>query len=139
MRIALVGCTKSKNKFRCEAQKMYLKSSLFKKEVRYIKHNKYDKWFILSAKYGLLKPDDIIEPYELTLNNFNKKELIKWSKNVWSDLKKQVGQKDEIDFLCGSNYRKYLIDFFNNNSIKYNILLEGLSIGNQLKFYNDFF
>jgi hypothetical protein len=39
-----------------------------------ISQQDYDDRFVLSAKYGFLTKDTIIEPYDLTLNNMNSKE-----------------------------------------------------------------
>ena len=86
IKIALISCTKLKQFYPCEAQEMYLLSQLFKKASYYIKRQNYDKWFILSAKYGLLNPNDIIEPYDLTLNNMKSEDIKKWSQKVFNQL-----------------------------------------------------
>lgn len=70
-RIALVSCTKLKKDYPCSGQEMYLESQLFKKATDYIRKQDYNEWYILSAKYGLLNKDTIIEPYDTTLNNMS--------------------------------------------------------------------
>lgn len=63
--IAFVGCVKSKKDHPCKAEEMYT-SDLFKKSLMYAK--KADKVYILSAKYGLVELDEVILPYQETLN-----------------------------------------------------------------------
>lgn len=133
MKIALISCSSKKKSGSCKAKHLY-DGDLFKKSMNYVK-NRYDKWFILSAKYGLLNPDDIISGYDLSLNSLSKNELSKWSKNISEKILKL--NPDEIDFYCGVNYRKYLIDILKKNNIKCNSPLEGLGIGKQLKFYKN--
>jgi len=65
-KIVLVSCVKSKRCNRCKASDMYI-SLLFTKMMTYARSLKPKCIFILSAKYGLLKLDDIIDPYEKTV------------------------------------------------------------------------
>ena len=61
-KLAILGCTSRKQSFACSAEEMYSVSPLFRLQVEFVKKH-YDFWLILSAKYGLLQPQDIIEPY----------------------------------------------------------------------------
>ena len=81
-KVILISCVSLKRNVKCEAQYLYI-SPLFVKSLQYAKLQNPDKIFILSAKYGLVKCDDIIEPYNVTLKNFSKKE----SKNGYSFLR----------------------------------------------------
>lgn len=136
MKIALVSCTKLKQNYPCEAQNMYLPSQLFKKARNYIENNNnYDIWFILSAKYGLLKPTDIIEPYNITLNTMKKNEIVEWSYKVYNQL--CTFELSQVDFYAGEKYRKYLIPLLQNKNINIEVPLKGLGIGQQLKFYKE--
>jgi hypothetical protein len=105
---------------------------LFKKSFEYAKKLKPRKIYILSAKYKLLELEDVISPYELTLNTMNKQQQKKWAYDVYLQLKEK-GQnfEEEAIFLCGDNYRKYLSQVFKNAKAP----LQGVSFGNQLKFY----
>ncbi len=75
--IALVSCVKKKRAARCPAQDLY-DSDLFRKMRCYAKQHS-DRWFILSAKYGLLSPETEIEPYEQTLNNMRIRDRREWA------------------------------------------------------------
>jgi cytoplasmic iron level regulating protein YaaA (DUF328/UPF0246 family) len=109
-------------------------SSLFSKARTYIESKNYDAWFILSAKYGLLKPTDSISPYDQTLNKMRAIEIKEWSNKVFNKLIKYSPTR--IDFYAGEKYRKYLIPLIESKEITYNIPLKGLGIGQQIQFYN---
>lgn len=133
MRIALISCSKNKQEKRCEAREMYSSSTLFKKASSYVQKSNYDKWFILSALYGLLEPNKMIETYDKTLNNMSKKEVVEWSDKVFESIV-ELGVK-EIDFYAGIKYRQYLIPMLEEHGIKCNVPLKGMGIGQQLRFY----
>jgi hypothetical protein len=128
MEIGLVSCVKSKRNYPVEAQKMYI-SPLFVYAWKYAKQQ-YDMCYILSAKYGLLAPDTIIEPYEMTLNNFTKQQAKDWSDMVYKQIKDNIGLEHVFYFHAGQNYREYLIDRLNAV-----IPLEGMALGMQLQWY----
>jgi hypothetical protein len=63
--ITIIPCGARKLPYKTQAQEMYIGSYAIMCR-RYAKKLGYP-FFILSAKYGLLYPTDIIEPYSLTL------------------------------------------------------------------------
>lgn len=114
------------------------KSTLFKYELLYaLRHTNKENIFILSAKYGLLKLNDIIIPYNETLNNKSESDKIIWSNKVINQLKENGLnlQKDTFVFLCGENYKKYLKKEIKN----YLEPCEGLRLGATLQFYKKYF
>jgi hypothetical protein len=134
LKIALISCTKLKEKKPCVAANMYLPSQLFKKAKNYV-GSRYNYWYILSAEYGLLRPNDWIYPYDKTLNNMSSELVKEWSILVFNDLISI--RPNEIDFYTGERYRKYLIPMLEEKMIKCNIPLKGLGIGQQMQFYNE--
>lgn len=62
-RIALIACSASKLDRPAPAREMYAPSQLFTASRRYAEAT-CDGWFVLSAKHGILAPDDVIEPYD---------------------------------------------------------------------------
>ena len=132
MQIAFISCVSKKQNGKHKAKDLYI-SDLFKKSFKYTSKN-YSKVYILSAKYGLISPDDFIKNYDLTLNNFTEKQKQEWSKKVMLQLKNKIQLTDELFFYCGENYRKYLIKWLPNNK---HIPLKGLGIGKQLKWYKE--
>jgi len=64
MNIAILNCKGKKQSYTCSAEEMYSKSYIFSKQLEIVKKN-YDKYYILSSKYGLVSPSTIIKPYDL--------------------------------------------------------------------------
>lgn len=61
----------------------------------------------------MLHLDDKIDPYDDTLNNKSEKEKKKWAYKVYKQCEKNGIDFDEpAMFLCGENYRKYLMKVF---------------------------
>lgn len=103
MRIALIGCGKLKAPSACAAKDLYT-GPLFRTARTYAEKN-CDGWLILSAKYGLLEPDRIIEPYELKLTDLRMNARETWrslavltaeilSQHEWWAVRNPVGQED---------------------------------------------
>lgn len=126
MKIAFIACSKSKKIGTMEAKLLYSAPDLFTKSYLYAKKH-YDKIFILSAKYGLLNPDDIISTYNDTLNDKSKEQKKIWALSVLDKLTR------ELYFLCGNNYRQFLWELPNPKFAP----LKNLGIGKQLKFLKD--
>lgn len=112
---------------------MYI-SPLFKKNLAYAQRLKPSNIFILSAKYGLVGLDDVIEPYDLTLNKMSSNEVRSWAKRVLDQLERKTDlDDDQFIFLAGDKYRKYLIPHIRH----FKVPLEGLPIGKQLQRLTD--
>lgn len=132
--IIFLSCTKKKRNYKCEAQEMYQESQWFRGGWRYAHSLNPDKIYILSAKYGLLEEDDIIEPYEKTLVSARDNEIRKWSAMVAKQIsKKGIDRNQKAVFLCGKNYRKYIKNLFPNNTAP----LKHLGIGKQMAFFKE--
>jgi len=132
-KVTLISCVSKKLNFKAKAQDLY-QSSLFKKSLAYAKQINSDEIYILSAKYGLIKLNDIIEPYDKTLNKMSVSEKKKWSNEVFTKLQKyEIINNTNFIFLAGENYRKYLIEKLPN----YEVPMKGLKIGKQLQFLTE--
>ena len=66
-KIAIINCKAKKQNYTCLAKKMYDVSFQFRYQVDFLKEY-YGNYLILSSKYGIISPDTIIDPYELTLS-----------------------------------------------------------------------
>jgi hypothetical protein len=127
--IVLVSCVKSKRDERCRASDMYT-SPLFQKMMAYAESLKPKRIFILSAKYGLLSPDDMIEPYEQTLKKMKTAERRAWAQGVLSVLRQSCDlDADTFVFLAGDAYRQNLLSHIKH----YTVPMEGLAFGKQLQ------
>jgi hypothetical protein len=132
--IIFIGCVKTKQHKICAAKDMYI-STLFRYSLQYAKTlTNPDKIFILSAKYGVLRLQDIIAPYELCLNDMTVQQCKKWANKCIQQMKDQnINFNEKAVFLCGEKYRKYIINHFPKSHIP----LKNLSFGKQLKFYKE--
>ena len=132
--IALVSCVSKKRSEPCPASQLYV-SDWFLKAVAFAqKHS--DEWYILSAKYGLLNPHQIIEPYNLTLKTMSKFQREAWARYVFSDLRTLLSPNDTVIFLAGHAYREYLERPIAQIGCRIEIPMEGLKIGEQLQWLN---
>lgn len=108
VQITIISCGKLKNKkVRCPAKDAYAgRSFLLKRKYAELSNN---PWFILSAKYGLIRPDRYIDPnYDVTISTkVDCQELA-------GKIKRQIPQyleftmAEEIVFLGPSTYFKSL-------------------------------
>lgn len=104
----------------CKKRKEYihlqLRISIFltglKKASQYA-NQEADEWFILSAKYFLVHPDQVIEPYDLTLKSMQVEERKNWANRVLQMLKPLLSTDDKLTVLAGKDYRENLIKLFN--------------------------
>ena len=127
--IFLVSCVKPKRGYPSPAKDLYI-SDWFKKAAQYASQNA-DEWFILSAKYFLIHPDDLIEPYDLTLKSMSAIGKKEWAIRVYQMLQPLLSTEDNITFLAGQDYRNYLIPLLQHDGFTVNIPMEGLRIGEQ--------
>lgn len=135
--LGLISCTKSKQDYTCKASEMYQPSDLFRKAYSYATKN-YDFVAILSAKYGLLFPDDEIEPYDLTLNNMKSQQRKEWAEKVFSQMRNRLKLDDyKVFFHAGKKYREHLILKLMKVGIRSEIPLKGLGIGKQKAWYKE--
>lgn len=136
-RIALVSCTKQKQNHPCKAEEMYLPSTLFKKITAFIEQSQFDDWYILSAKYGLLNKNTMINPYDVTLHNMRAAERRVWAANVTTELLKVIPSQSEISFFAGEKYRQYLQSNLEKEGVTCMVPLRGLQIGEQLQYLSN--
>jgi hypothetical protein len=126
MTISFVACAKRKANKKCIAEKMYI-STLYTYSLQYAKEHS-DIVYILSAKHGLLALDKIIDPYNETLNDKSDKEIKEWSKKVFNNLIQLNLENNNFLYLCGNNYKKYLMQWLPGEDP-----LQGLGLGKRLQ------
>ena len=105
-RLFLVSCVKTKLSRPGKAKEIYV-SDWFRK-ARAIVEREGCAWRILSAKYGLVHPDDVIEPYEKTLVAMRAAERRSWAGTVLEALEPCLAEADAVVFLAGARYREFL-------------------------------
>lgn len=66
--IYIIACGKEKSHHPIKARQMYT-GSYFKSCLKYAESQSSDNIYILSAKYGLIELDEIIEPYDMLITD----------------------------------------------------------------------
>ncbi|WP_341351973.1 DUF6884 domain-containing protein [Bacillus cereus] len=110
---------------------------MFSKAIKNIEQNNYDNWFILSPKHRLLHKEEIIAPYDLTLNSMKTSERKNWTKLVLSQLEDMQEKVAQIDFYAGTKYLEYLFPALEQRGIACNVPLKGEEKGEQLQCYKE--
>jgi hypothetical protein len=128
--VYLVSCVSQKQKEACAAQYLYV-SDLFLKARRYAEASGCP-WFILSAEHGLVSPDQVIAPYERTLNTMRMAERRAWAERTAKQLAAAVPDLARVVFLAGERYRQFLAQHLASQGVAVSVPMEGLRIGEQL-------
>lgn len=129
--LALIACVSKKNSTPMPARDLYI-SDWFRKASTYAAHTA-DKWCILSAKYGLVAPDAVIEPYDETLNKMGAAARRAWARQVVEGLRRVLQPGDHVVILAGNRYRQDLIGPIQQMGCTVEVPMEGLKIGEQLR------
>lgn len=121
-KIAVINCKAKKQKHACEAQEMYNVSFQFRSQIQFIEQY-YDEYRILSSKYGLIKPTDVIEPYEISLakggrlkqqQTLTNSEQQTWTNKVKQQIKQLEQEFDEVDLHISNSYLKTIKELLND-------------------------
>lgn len=107
--IGLISCTRFKRDERCKAKDMYGISPDFSRHMK--EAHSYDKTYILSARYGLLDPEWLIEPYDWDFREFEEFERRAWAHFIFANLVKEfeIGKKiGRVRVHCDDLHWKYI-------------------------------
>lgn len=127
MKIAILPCSQKKAKVSCSAGNMY-KSNLFVLRRRYAKDVLgCDEIYVLSAKYGLIDLDKIIEPYDTKLDTLSEEEYVEWQYQVMTQYLKNIYNKlisdEKVEIYLFKSDLDYLKKFRQITAIDYDIEL----------------
>ncbi|MGT2457807.1 DUF6884 domain-containing protein [Cupriavidus basilensis] len=125
--LILIACSGRKLDHPAPARELY-QGELFKSSVAYAERAGLP-WAVLSAKLGLVRPDDTVLPYEQRLSG-RLAEQAAWAARVVPQLAALAAA--EIVFLAGADYRRHLTHWCETEGIHWRAPLAGLSIGRQL-------
>ena len=128
--VYLVSCVSQKQEYACAARDLYV-SDLFRKARRYAEASGCS-WFILSAEHGLVSPEQVIAPYERTLNKMGVADRRAWAQRVVQQLGEAVPDLSQVVFLAGERYREFLASHLAGRGVTISVPMEGLRIGEQL-------
>jgi hypothetical protein len=128
--IYLVSCVDKKLEHNAPASELYI-SQWFFRARGYVRATGCP-WYILSAKHHLLDPGRIIEPYNERLKGKPIAARKQWAINVFDSLPKVMEPSDMVVLLAFNDYREFLVPLLRGASIKIDIPMQGLGIGQQL-------
>ncbi len=133
IRVAIVGCGKSKAPRTCEARDLYT-GSLFRAARRFAET--CDAWWIVSARYGLVAPEARLAPYEYRLGP---KDRQQWGMVVANRIVTLLMPKGpyELIILAGADYAEPIVagmlkgadDEWRCNCVGVTTPLAGLGLG----------
>ena len=130
-RIYLVACVGQKLSKPAPAKDIYT-SSWFRKARAYVERTGC-VWFILSAKHGLVHPNEVIAPYDTTLNTMRAAGRRAWAGKVLDELGPRLEDVRSVAFLAGLRYRQFLAPHLKSRGLAVSVPMEGLRIGEQLQ------
>jgi hypothetical protein len=136
-RVGLVGCVKEKAERPLAARDLYV-SALFRGRRLYVEQS-CEQWWILSALHGLLHPDEIVAPYNVTLKNESAARRRAWSQGVLQALRSRtvVERGDVVEIHTGADYRDFgLTDGLRAMGVEVVNPTAGMKLGVQLRFYS---
>lgn len=128
----LVACTRRKLDHPAPAADLY-QSTWFRYARRYAEAYA-DRWYILSAKHGLLRPDQVIEAYDLSLASMSQSERQTWARQVATRLvcEEMIDQGRPVVLLAGKVYRQFLAADLHSFGFAMAAPLASLGIGQQV-------
>lgn len=102
-RIGLVACSSEKASHRCQARDLYT-SQLFRASRAYVEATCV-RWYVLSAKHGLLEPSTVIAPYDYALSRLHANA---WGERIGAALDRAIPHETEANaelvILAGALY-----------------------------------
>lgn len=78
--VILIGCTKAKRSEPAAARDLYDLSDLFRRRRQYAEAAGVP-WAVLSARHGVIDPDQVIEPYDFTIRQ---RMTDAWAPKPWA-------------------------------------------------------
>ena len=88
-------------------------------------------WRILSAEHGLVHPDEVIAPYNTTLNTMPAAARRAWARRVLHQLDAELAPC-HVTILAGRRYREHLLAPMMSRGFSVDVPMAGLGIGQQL-------
>lgn len=135
-RIALVGCVRHKLDVAAPGADLYL-SPLFRGRRARVERDGL-RWFVLSARYGLVEPTQVIEPYDENVGDKDRVARAAWADGIVADLLRREGDLHglTVELHAGGAYVAELEPRLTSAGVAVEVPTKGLGIGQQLAFYS---
>ena len=132
-KVVLVQCTNSKRDGRHKAADLYDESPYFRKQRRFARAVG-DRWFIQSAKYGLVAPQNVVESYNTHASDLS--DSVAWARRIAADLSNRVG-RGEVILLGGTDYADPLEPELSRRGFEVSLPLTGKGIGERMSWLDN--
>lgn len=132
----LVSCVKTKGSSPAKAKDLY--ASAWFTNARARVEGTGCAWRILSARYGLVDPEEEISPYEQALNNMGVAVRRNWAEQVLKDLTPCLEGIDTVVFFAGKKYREHLCPALLSRNLQVHVPMARLPWGEQLSWLNSY-
>jgi hypothetical protein len=131
--LALISCTKSKASQARAAAELYQPSVWFSYAYQYAPLVA-DKILILSAKHGIVRPEQVLAPYDETLQGSSQVERETWADMVYPQLRatSEYREAKSIVWLAGEDYRNELLARVRSDGKRSLVPMQGLRQGEQV-------
>ena len=133
--VLLLGCVKLKASSPRQAKDLYV-SDLFRKRRGYADQRGLP-WFVLSAEHGLLRPDDLVAPYDVELKAQPVSYRRVWAAWVIERLRRELGTLTgvRLEVHAADAYAEALVEPARAVDAKLIRPLQGLMLAEQLAWY----
>ena len=129
-RVVIAQCTGSKRDGKHAARDLYDESDYFRKQRDYAEAVA-DEWFVQSALYGLLHPDDVVDSYNQHAKDVDDAE--EWATEIADDLAAAVPDTAVVEVLGGKSYADPLTPELEARGFEVHEPLRGQRIGKRRK------
>lgn len=131
----LIGCVSRKEPTARAAKDLY-RTELFSRRRAYAEASGRP-WLIVSAQYGLLDPDRVIEPYDVKISDLDLTRRQTLARRIADQLEQRFGALDDATFEvhAGDEYMQMLAAGVSPRGAHLVNPLRGLRIGEQLVWY----
>jgi hypothetical protein len=128
--VALISCGKLKANTPAPAKDLYLSPRF--RTARAIAESRGWRWYVLSALYGLVAPDRIIAPYDVTLMRAARTRRRVWTSDVLQQIDNDLEPGTQVVLLAGRDYTEFLAEALRGMGYVVEEPLAGLRQGEQL-------
>lgn len=133
--IFLVACVKTKQPRSMAARDLYT-SEWFRRARAFVETTGCP-WYVLSAEYGLLYPNDVVAPYERTLKQMSAPERRSWGDRVERQLHVLPLEEKTVVLLAGRAYRDPVMNYLQTRAAAVKAPMEKLPQGRQLQWLGE--
>jgi hypothetical protein len=131
VRVAFIACSKTKAVHSMPAGALYA-SPLYRKSLL-AALDRSDRVYVLSAKHGVLDPQTITAPYDVTLKTMGRADRQEWGRVTGATLDSVLKRRDTVTLFCGEEYVEPLRADFVRIGVTTEEPLSMLSLGQRLQ------